>query len=230
MILLSLRNTEPEEAVKADVPDWVRACSLKLETTLFAQVTENFAETVFTPYRVGYALGLMRWGSHQATEPPKPEVVRLLKKRRLSPLARKATGKLIEAFAIKHDLHPLINRKESKYIPPNFRARMRKLDNYGGADSAEYHRGLSDGLRGIGQGAPGEKTTLATDLYLTLIMWWRVVVRFQSVTELHLWLTRVLGPQKVGEKKRIEKICERIGLTLREGGRPRKTPTLAPPG
>lgn len=229
-MLLGLRVTEPEEAAKADVPEWVRQCSLRLENTLFAAVNENFAEAVFTPYRIGYALGLMRWGSEKMNEPAKPEVVRLLRKRRMSPRARRAAGKLIQAFVIKHDLHPLINRKESKFIPPNFRARLRKLDKFGGADSAEYHRGLSDGLRGIGQGAPGEKATLATDLYLTLLMWWRFVARFQSVTELHLWLTRVLGRQRVGDKKRIEKICERIGLTLRERGRPRENPTLALPG
>lgn len=229
MILLGLRVTDPEVAAKVDVPDWVRECSRRLESTLFAAINEKFAEAVFTPYRIGYALGLMRWGSETFNEPAKPEIIRLVKKRRMSALAKRTAGKLIQSFVIKHDLHPLVNRSKSNFIPPDFRARMRKLDTSGGADSAEYHRGLSDGLRGIGQGAPGEKETLATDLYLTMLMWWRFVARFHSVTELHLWLTRVLGSQRVGDKKRIEKICERIGLTLRERGRPRENPTLALP-
>lgn len=60
------------------------------------------------------------------------------------------------------------------------------------------------------------------EIYLVMIQYWRVVARFQSVRELHEWLTIIFGANRVGNQKRVEKICQRIGLSFRKPGRPSK--------
>lgn len=101
---------------------------------------------------------------------------------------------------------------------------------YSGHEASEFHRGLSSGLQGVGHGVPGDRSNHATDVYLALLVWWRFIPRLGSVTLLHRWLGQVLGPARAGDRKRTEKICERIGLKFRDRGRPRINPTLALPG
>lgn len=64
--------------------------------------------------------------------------------------------------------------------------------------------------------------TPATEIYLVMLHFWRRVDGMKSVHELHQWLIRVFGSQRIGDLKRIEKICQRIGLSYRKPGRPRK--------
>ena len=61
------------------------------------------------------------------------------------------------------------------------------------------------------------------EIYLFLLLFWRAVSRFKSVPELHRVLIRIFGPHRTGDIKRIEKICQRIGLHFRKPGRPPKT-------
>src|SRR5271167_261997 len=79
MLRLSLRQVDAGEARRVEAPGWVRACSLTLEGTLFAPTNAALSECVFTPYRVGYALGLMRWGTEEMERPMTPEVKKLNK-------------------------------------------------------------------------------------------------------------------------------------------------------
>lgn len=232
MLTLSVRRFEPEKAADLDIPDWVRKCSLRLEDTIFGHVNATLSEVVFTPYRMGYAIGLMRWGDDALKKPLNPALKRLSKRARLSARAKRKINKLLYDFAVTHDLYPWLGKPVSKFIPIEHREKVRRLDKMAGESSAEYHHGLADGLRGLGEKSPHDKSTLATDVHLALLMWWRIVSRFRSVTELHRWLTRILGPQRVGDKKRIEKICQRIGLRFRSRGRPRKnqTPPRKPDG
>lgn len=232
MLTLSVRRYEPENAAKLEIPDWVRKCSDRIEETTFRHVNETLSEAVFTPYRVGYAIGLMRWGDASLKKPLNSAIKRLSKRTRLSNRAKRKVNKLLYDFAVAHDLYPWLGKPVSKFIPIQHREKVRRLDKTAGEGSAEYHHGLADGLRGLGEKSPHDKSTLATDVHFALLMWWRIVARFRSVTELHHWLTRILGPQRVGDKKRIEKICQRIGLRFRSRGRPRKnqTPPRKPDG
>lgn len=66
--------------------------------------------------------------------------------------------------------------------------------------------------------------TLATKIYGMLAMYPDFVSRLISVRELYEWLQFMLGKNLIDDingQKRIEKICERIGLTFRPPGRPR---------
>ena len=62
--------------------------------------------------------------------------------------------------------------------------------------------------------------TDATEIYFKLLHNVDKVESFRSTPELHKWLKDELG-KKVGDLKRIEKICERFGIKFPRG-RPRK--------
>jgi hypothetical protein len=64
----------------------------------------------------------------------------------------------------------------------------------------------------------GDVGSTATRLYWILLISWRRVEEFGSIPELHRRLQRCvfLGSRVVGDLKRIEKICERIGLSYKE--------------
>jgi hypothetical protein len=57
-----------------------------------------------------------------------------------------------------------------------------------------------------------------TRLYWVLLLSWRRVEELGSIPELHRRLCRTvfLGPHLVGDLKRVEKICERVGLSYPE--------------
>ena len=60
------------------------------------------------------------------------------------------------------------------------------------------------------------------EIYLYLLVSWQGIARLSSVRQLHELLVKVFGAHQVGDQKRIEKICQRIGLSFRKAGRPKK--------
>jgi hypothetical protein len=226
--LMAAEGNEPI-AVDAAAPDWVRICASRLDRTLFAPANVALDAPVLTPYRAGYCLGLMRWGTNQLNIKVPREVRDAVKKIRLSKKARRQVVRLWQDFLISVQILVRKNGRVQTACQRELNQLVRLTKKYTGPDEWEFHRGLSSGLRGFGNGAPGDRSNHATDVYLALVVWWRFVVRFASVTVLHAWLTRLLGPARAGERKRTEKICERIGLKFRPRGRPRKNPTPALP-
>lgn len=61
-------------------------------------------------------------------------------------------------------------------------------------------------------------------IYIFMATYWRYVNMLKSVRELHELLVKVHGPHRIGELKRIEKICQRIELHYRKPGRPKRLP------
>jgi hypothetical protein len=55
-----------------------------------------------------------------------------------------------------------------------------------------------------------------TKIYIVLLVAWRSVEKLGSVPMLHRVLCKIFGNHVVGDLKRVEKICERIGLSYRE--------------
>jgi hypothetical protein len=60
-------------------------------------------------------------------------------------------------------------------------------------------------------------------VYFVMLMSWRQIEGMKSVPELYRMLVAKLGAPQVGDLKRIEKICQRLGLSFRKPGRPSKT-------
>ena len=60
------------------------------------------------------------------------------------------------------------------------------------------------------------------EIYVFMLLHWPLIERMNSVRKLHEVLVKVIGAPRVGEQKRIEKICQRIGLSFRKPGRPKK--------
>lgn len=214
--------------VDSKAPLWVEVCAKRIDTTLLAPVTAVLGgDSTLTPYRLGYALGLMKWGNSRINSKVPPELKAAVRGIRLAKKARRKLVRMCEDFFISVQILVRRNGKLKDYAHRELSHAKRLSRKYTGRDESDFHRGLSDGLRGVGRDVPGDRSTDATDVYLLLVMWWRFVVRFASVSQFHIFVVRCLGPLRAGDKKRTEKICQRIGLRFRGRGRPRKIQTLA---
>ena len=60
------------------------------------------------------------------------------------------------------------------------------------------------------------------EIYNCMLVYWRFVDQMQSVRQFHEWLVKIFGAQKIGDQKRTEKICQRMGLHFRKRGRPKE--------
>lgn len=216
----------------SSAPAWLAECSRRVRTSLWAPVDNALPEPVaFTPYQCGYVFGLLRWAGETIKAPVPIEVKKALKRLRLSKGARREQAKMWNSFLIDIRILQKSHGRLRVAFSKEYAHFSRIIDRFKGDDEVEFLKGLAAGRQGVGHNVPGDKSTDATDIYLALMSYWRWVARLNSVTELHLWLMRTLGRSRVrpNDKKRIEKICERIGLKLSERGRP-KNPTLGLPG
>lgn len=82
-----------------------------------------------------------------------------------------------------------------------------------------YSQGFSRKPKKMGMADIGNS---AFEIYFFMLTYWRFVDSLKSVHELHQFLVKIFGPHRVGELKRVEKICQRIELHYRKPGRPRK--------
>lgn len=62
----------------------------------------------------------------------------------------------------------------------------------------------------------------AFPIYATLLYYEDEIEKCGSVPDLHRWLCDLCGERQIGDIKRLEKLCQRIGLKFRGRGRPRK--------
>ncbi len=229
MIALSTDALWHESTARADIPDWVRNATSRLDKTLFAPMTMTLDVLKLTPYRAGYAMGMLQWSVKRMNTPLPKSPVPAIKKARLSSRAKRQIGKLFEAFLLEGGLITRAEFRQSKFIPSEAAKYVTKLEGRPLNELSEFHRGMAVGLHGMGPGSVEDKSNLATEILFFVAMFWRLVVRLKNVRELHAWLTRMLGASKVGDRKRVEKICQRIGLHFGQRGRPRIIPTVTLP-
>jgi len=213
--------------VDPKIPAWVWAVSKRLDATLFAPITSTLDELKLTSHRAGFAMGLLRWSGEAMT--PTKELQVLARKLKISTRARRRIGSLYTSFLLKNGFVTKAELAKSEFIPKKAFRLEEKLRRGPLSELKEFHRGFAEGLSGVGKDSPGDRSDTSTELLFILAMWWRLVVRFKSISQLHVWITHLMGP-RAGEKKRLEKICQRIGLRLSKRGRPRKIQTPALPG
>ena len=73
-------------------------------------------------------------------------------------------------------------------------------------------------------GSPARSTT-ATPIYSFLLIRWRAVEQLESISKLHSVLCTVFGSATIGDLKRVEKICERIGLSFAKAAKAKEMPS-----
>ena len=83
-----------------------------------------------------------------------------------------------------------------------------------------YSEAFSRKLTGTGAGSIGHS---AFEIQLCMLHNWRIVEQLNSVRHLHETLVKAFGTYRVGDLKRIEKICQRIGLRYKAPGRPKRS-------
>lgn len=216
-----------EKTADPAIPDWVRNAQARLDETVFSSYSEHLGELKLSPRSAGFAKGALRAGVEKMNAPVTEVQKQASRRVRLSPKAKRKLNQVVNDFLIRVGYIEVKDSNWIDYFPRRAVRYFNKIENGSSAQQIEFKEAEIVGLKAadIGKQACSD----ATEIYLLLVMFWRIVVRFESVTQLHLWLGRFLGP-RVGEKKRVEKICERIGLSLTTRGRPRKNPTPALPG
>ena len=73
----------------------------------------------------------------------------------------------------------------------------------------------------------GNTGNTTAEIYVFMLSFWQAIENLDSVRQLHEVLVKVFGASRIGEQKRIEKICQRMGLIFRKRGRPKKIQTPA---
>jgi hypothetical protein len=205
-------NLLPEEE---DCPEWVRRVEREVGAVMFpeARIKEGFE---LTPGRMGALLGhecanavwLMEWIEARAV------------------LERKLGTKQVTEEA-KQKAEEVGSSIIKKWYPGM--RRLAKIALCSTVDQA--YEDMTDFLLAFSKGFAAKPRTLSIgnmgnptfEIYVFMLMYWRMVGALKSVRELHDILARVFGAHRIGELKRIEKICQRMGLHYRKPGRPRTT-------
>lgn len=111
-----------------------------------------------------------------------------------------------------------------EFVPVWYRAVRRTLlralaEEYSEARSffAHFSQGLMSKPKTPASSAVGNS---ATEVEFAMLYCWRLIETFPSVRVLHQFLVRLFDTNRVGDQKRVEKICQRIGLSFRKPGRP----------
>jgi hypothetical protein len=210
-----VEKLQPElTCIVDDWPEWARQMAVEFCKTAIPRV--NFGKwDDLTANEVGRCVGVKQAAIAQSehiemTAKQEEAVERLL----ISVWGEKTEEKMMEQ----------IKFYEEKFFPAYERAVRRAL----AAASRQTPREQADFFKGFSQMVgenPDARANSSTRIYFFMILFWRQIEaaansgRF-SVSQLHTVLCQVFGSHIVGDKKRIEKMCERKGLHFRKRGRP----------
>ncbi len=199
----------PEEAC----PEWVRRVEREFSLAVFP-VARLKEATVLTPMRMGAMLGhqcanvvwMTEWMQAQFAEVSKVEQSITEDQARQAQALINSLPKWYEA------LRQLAKTALSSCVDQTYQEMSEFLTAYASAFARKP--------KSFGSGDIGNTNF---EIYVYMLTHWRLVERLQSVSQLHGVLQKVFGENKVGNLKRIEKICQRIELRLGKPGRPKKT-------
>jgi len=196
-----------------EIPKWVESVERELSLVLLPAVKLRQANYVVTPKRMGALIGhgcgmavaMMEWfaSDEQIT---------------VADVAKPSNDEIKQAEEL--------NRSVTTWY--NAARRLAKLSLCSCVD--QPYEDMRDFLLGYAEGFSRKPRALRAseignptfEIYLFMMIYWRVVEQMSSVRQLHESLVTVFGSSRVGEQKRIEKICQRIGLSFRKPGRPQK--------
>lgn len=194
--------------LRGELPEWVKRLARELMSTLWPTVKFQVEQT-WTAGEVGATLGHQLAYLHGATQH----------------CPRFKTSTKIFKYVDKK----LVKRMENK-VDAFLKAFQIVLGRSLVLASAQSH---DESVRFFGAFAKGLKKMPAdmeasnfhrttTKVYWLMLWGWRSVEKIENVRQLQQGLCRYLDPYVVGDVKRVEKICQRLGLHFGPPGRPRK--------
>ena len=205
-----------------EVPAWYKVCFESYWAAAWKAFPSEFSEETMTANKAGYALGYLRWMLHFIEEMDTKMAQLNWPMPMFSPAIEKQMDAVFEKTVFPREICETIELIETGKADEDMQAVSVKLNELPYSQAVQFADGQSKGMLGPSGRADGELAeTDATKIYLLLMIFWETIITFQSVAVLHRFLVLLLGRNRVGEKERIGKICERIGLKLRGRGRPK---------
>lgn len=197
----------PEPAfLKGHWPEWVRRIGRELMATMFPAAKLKVGRD-WTAGELGALLGHRVAYFHAMTHFAVPETSDVFKK--LDNKVVRQTQKQLQDYANAFDV--ALKRSLALAVDQSH------------ADAAQFFTSFAKGLNKMPsdiQASNFQRST--TRVYCIMLAAWRSVERLKSVHELQQGLCRHMDTHAVGNVKRIEKICQRIGLSFGLPGRPKK--------
>jgi hypothetical protein len=198
-----------------DYPVWVRRCGRRVARALFPRLYRSVGgKSPSRAYEFGLAVGMMETGqkmleaiAEEIGPLPMPKVTRADKAKLLEFLY----GRDADDFTFKgDDLIPVEIRKEVAAMRRGFSLNEEADFLQAGADFARMMLGENE-------------STTTTDIYLFMLIFWRVVDKLPTFEVFHDLTTKAFGHNRVGsDPKRLMQICQRTGKRFRLPGRPPK--------
>jgi len=205
-------------------PEWVIRCGKKVCPALFPKVYElKNSLDLSDPGKLGLLDGLLKGAETQllkaCAQVPDFEVTPEAAARGEQEIANLLYGR-DSGLKLPEDGQSFIPEEIGREIETN-------AAGLGSEGQGQYFQGKSEAYFML---AGRNASTLATDLYLAMLLFWRLVERMSSVEQLHEFLTRRLGQNVVGSDiKRTRQLCGRIGKRFAPPGRPKKLPHAPKP-
>ena len=194
----------------SNCPPWVERVERELSLVLLPAANLRDANYVITPKRMGAVIGhgcamavwMMEWFNSESQKPVGVEVS-------------------------EDDLKKGEGLNQTLLLWYQAACRLAKLSLCACVDQTyedmrDFLLGYADGFSRKPTGTKASEMGSATfEIYLFMIFHQPLIERLDSVRQFHATLTQTFGP-RVGDLKRVEKICQRIGVSFRKPGRPKK--------
>jgi hypothetical protein len=190
----------------ADAPAWARRVEQEIEKGLFPGLNIDALATI-SPAHLGTVLG-----QQCANFASLASVGECLQKLPAGPSANEAQMKRATARA--SDKLTGITQKATRHA-------LRLALKQPHAEAAPFFQAFADAFARQPSGHGSNLGTTAFPVYLWLLILQPLMPQFQSIGQLHDVLKKILGRDLAGDRKRIEKICQRLGLRFRPPGRPK---------
>jgi hypothetical protein len=197
----------PEPAfMKGEFPEWVERLARELISTLYPTAKLKVGKA-WTAAEVGAMLGHRLAYLHGIEEHlPESAVGKPFKglDKKVVKRIRKEMKAFLEAFEVSMGRSLVLASVQSH------------------GESAQFFTAFAKGLSKLPSDAQASNFHRTTTRVYWLMLWgWRSVEKLKSVRELQQGLCKYLEPYVVGDVKRIEKMCQRLGLRFGKPGRPR---------
>lgn len=221
----TFKQHQHKEVGNADMPQWVARVHKHMEDHVFSFLREAATDTgCRQSYKAGYVMGVLRWSQDMILRQME-RLAKITSTKGVNVVSEVSDEEFGRRFSqLMFNLMFDGDDTDCEKMLKDFLRSIRKMYVHAPIhEAADFFEGLADGFKGYDmRGGIYGRGNLSTPIMVTLMIWWPKVETMQSVSQLYRWLQVMDGKAQVGELKRVEKICERIGLTFRKPGRPKK--------